>query len=165
MRIAIDVSQIIYPGGVAVYTKNLVENLLKIDRENEYVLFFSSLRRKCQMSNVKCQNHNLKLKTLKFPLTLLDILWNKLHILPIERLIGEIDIFHTSDWIEPPANCPKLTTIHDLTALLFPQEVHPKIAAVHKRKLAWVKKESDLIIAVSESTKKDIIRFYRYVSQ
>ena len=161
MRIAIDVSQIIYPGGVSVYTKNLVENLLKIDRENEYVLFFASLRRKMQNAKLKIKNCNAKckIKEFRFPPTFLDILWNKFHILPIERLIEEIDVFHTSDWIEPPANCPKITTIHDLTALLFPQEVHPKIAAVHKRKLAWVKKESDLIIAVSESTKKDIIRF------
>jgi hypothetical protein len=33
MRIAIDISQIVYGTGVSVYTKNLVENLLRIDKE------------------------------------------------------------------------------------------------------------------------------------
>lgn len=46
MRIGIDVSQMAYEQtGVGKYVRNLVNNLLKIDGENEYVLFFSSLRR------------------------------------------------------------------------------------------------------------------------
>ncbi|MBM3209524.1 glycosyltransferase family 4 protein [Candidatus Shapirobacteria bacterium] len=158
MKIGIDISQIVYGTGVSHYTQNLVENLLKIDEKNEYVLFFSSLRQRLtQISNLKTQNCNLKLKTYKFPPVLLDILWNKLHVLPIEKLIGKVDVFHTSDWTEPPSACRKVTTIHDLTPLLFPDETHPKIIAVHKRKLDWVKKEASLVIAVSENTKKDII--------
>lgn len=38
MKIAIDISQIVYGTGVSVYTKSLVENLLKIDEDNEYLL-------------------------------------------------------------------------------------------------------------------------------
>ena len=47
MKIGIDISQIVYEGtGVARYTKNLVENLLKIDKKNTYVLFGASLRKR-----------------------------------------------------------------------------------------------------------------------
>lgn len=161
MKIGIDISQIVYGTGVSVYTKNLVENLLKIDKKNEYVLFFSSLRKKYQKLNLKTQNQNLKLKTFKFPPTFLEFIWNRLHILPIESLIGKIDVFHTSDWTEPPAKCQKVTTIHDLSPLLFPNEVDPKIVTVHKRKLEWVKKESKLVIAVSQSTKNDIVKLLK----
>ena len=42
MRIGIDISQIDYHGGVAIYTQELVRNLVALDRENEYVLFGSS---------------------------------------------------------------------------------------------------------------------------
>ena len=38
MRVAIDISQIVYETGVSHYVKNLVTNLLKIDKENHYVL-------------------------------------------------------------------------------------------------------------------------------
>jgi len=47
MKIGIDISQTAYPAtGVANYLKNLVKKLLEIDQKNEYVLFFSSLRKK-----------------------------------------------------------------------------------------------------------------------
>lgn len=149
MRFGIDISQIIYGSGVSVYTKSLVENLLKIDRLNEYVLFFSSLRRRPPPFTNLC--------SFKFPPNFLDLIWNRLHIFPIEKFIGQIDIFHTSDWTEPPSKCPKVTTIHDLTPLLFPDETHPKIIATHKRRLAWVKKESKVIIVSSKTTKKDVM--------
>ena len=58
MRIGIDISQIAYEHtGVAGYLKRLVEELLRIDKENEYVLFFSSLRKKTQNSKLKTQNY------------------------------------------------------------------------------------------------------------
>lgn len=158
MKIGIDISQIVYGGGVGVYTQNLVENLLRVDQKNEYILFFSSFRKKPQTPNLKRQNSNLNFKTFKFPLAFLEILWNKLHIFSIEKFIGNVDVFHTSDWLEPPAKCAKVTTIHDLTPLLYPEDVHPKIREVHQRKLEWVRKESKLVIAVSKSTKNDIIK-------
>jgi len=162
MKIGIDISQIVYGTGVSVYTKNLVENLLKIDKENEYIFFFTSLRRKIQnpirQPADKIQNQNAKLKIFKIPPTLLEVLWNRLHILPVEKFIGEIDVFHSSDWTEPPVKkAVKVTTIHDLAVLRYPETFPPKIVEVHKRKLEWVKKETRLIIAVSESTKKDIV--------
>ena len=159
MKIGIDISQIIYEGtGVAELVRNLVENLLRIDKKNEYVLFFSSLRKnlKSQISNFKSTSQNLKIKTFRFPPILLDLLWNKLHILPIEWLIGDVDIFITSDWTEPPTvRAKKVTILYDLIVYKYPNETDRKIIEVQKRKLKWVKKESDLVLCISESTKKD----------
>ncbi|MGB9706964.1 MAG: glycosyltransferase family 4 protein, partial [Microgenomates group bacterium] len=124
---------------------------------------FSSLRKKFLISNFQflnksqIPNSQLKIKKFRIPPTLLEILWNRFHILPIENFIGEIDVFHTSDWTEPPAKCPKVTTIHDLAVLRYPESFPKKIVEVHKRKLALIKKETKMIIAVSESTKKDIV--------
>ena len=39
MNIGIDVTQVIYGTGVSWYTKKLVEELLKLDANNRYVLF------------------------------------------------------------------------------------------------------------------------------
>jgi len=161
------VSQIAYGGtGVAELVRNLVENLLRIDKKNEYVLFFSSLRRNFQFSSIRQaqdnfqSNPNVSIKTFKFPPSLLDFLWNKLHILPIEWLIGDVDVFITSDWTEPPTiKAKKATILYDLIVYKYPNETDRKIIEVQKRKLKWVKKESDLVLCISESTKKDAIDF------
>jgi len=171
MKIGIDISQIVFERtGVANYVRNLVENLVKIDKENEYVLFFSSLRRKLPSFFInELTNSRVKIREFKFPPTLLDFLWNRLHIFPIEWFIGGVDVFLSSDWVQPPTvKAKKVTVIHDLIALKYPEETHPRtefrlknliispnIVEIQKRRLKWVKKECDLIICDSEATKKD----------
>lgn len=155
MRIGIDISQIAYEKtGVSDYLRNLVEELLKIDKKNEYVLFFSSLRK--NLPKLSLGSSKVTIKRFRFPPTVLDLIWNKLHILPIERLIGKIDLFITSDWTEPPSNSKKATIIYDLVVYKNPEETDTKIIAVQKRKLDWVKKESDMVFCISEATRKDV---------
>jgi len=159
MKIGIDVSPIVYGSGVSIYIKNLVEALLRVDQENEYTLFFSSLRRRFAGLRVDgFARSRVKIRKFKIPPTALDWLWNKFHLAPIEWFIGKIDVFHSSDWAQPPAKRAKLiTTIHDLSFLRWPKTVHPKVLAAQKRRLKWVKKEADIVIAVSNATKKEIV--------
>lgn len=152
MKIAIDVSQIVYGTGVSSYTKNLVASLLSIDKENEYVLFGGAFRRRGEILETFPST-----RVFPIPPMAADIIWNRLHTLPIEKLIGETDVLHTSDWAEPPSNAFKVTTVHDLYPLKFPKMVHPNVLEVHKRKLYWVKKESKRIIVPSLSTKNDLV--------
>ena len=153
MRIGIDVSQVAHEKtGVAQFLEHLVRELVK-NKENEYILFFSSLRRKFPLS---ISSKNIKVRRFRFPPTFLDLMWNKLHILPIEKLIGPVDVFITSDWTEPPSKFPKATIIYDLTVYKTPNETDKKIIDVQKRKLAWVKKESKKIFCISEATKMDV---------
>lgn len=162
MRIGIDVSQMAYEGtGVANYLGGLIKGLLKTDKKNEYILFYSSLRKNFSWPvgefDLKASK-NVIIKKFKFPPTILDILWNRLHIMPIEDLIGEVDIFISSDWSQPPTRkAKKATILYDLIVYKFPQETDRKIVATQKRKLAWVKKECDLVLCISEATKKDAL--------
>lgn len=176
MKIGIDVSQLAYENtGVANYLYNLVNSLLKTDKENEYVLFYASLRKEFPISRFQFQNNQsrIKIKQFKIPPTILNIIWNKLHVFPIENFIGPIDIFITSDWTEPPVKrAKKATIIYDLIVYKYPKESHnktefnpfkliisPNIVSSQKQKLKWVKKESDLIFTISKSSKKDIEEF------
>ena len=165
MKIALDISQIAYGTGVSIYTANLVESLLKEDSKNTYVLFGSSLRARKTLKEFTSRLSkypNVEVKLFPFPPTLLEILWNRLHIFPIEKFIGEVDIFHSSDWLQPPVKNPatkKVTTVHDMVVYLFPASTHPKILKNQKRRLALVKKEIDLILADSETTKYDLEKF------
>ncbi len=162
MKIAVDISQIVYEGsGVARYTQNLVESLLHYDQKNEYIFFFSSLRRSL---NKEIENTIKKKQTLKkypFPPTLLDFIWNKLHIFPIDNLVGNVDLIITSDWTEPPSSTKKITIVHDLVYLTYPKTLPQQIRNVQTRRMNWVKKESALIIADSHSTKHDIIELLK----
>ena len=163
MRIGIDVSQIVYGTGVSTYTKNRVISLLKIDKKNHYVLFGTSLRNFAKLKNFQNElkgSANITFKFYRFPISFFEILWNKLHIIPIEKFIGDVDVFHSSDWLEPPAKfTKKITTIHDLVVYLFETSSHPKIVKNQKRKLELVKREESLIIADSKTTKDDVIKF------
>lgn len=160
MKIAIDISQAIYGTGVSVYTKNLVAALIKQHPEDGFVLFGGSLRRRQELYALAKKLKGTP-KIYPFPPTLMDFIWNSLHLVPVETFTGPVDIVHTSDWTEPPSKYPKVTTVHDLIPFKYPQTTTDSIRNAHKKKLAWVIRESKKIIAVSEATKKDLMSILR----
>ena len=160
MKIGIDISQIVYGTGVSVYTKNLVKSLLKINNEDEFLLFGGSLRQREALKDFissLSSFENVTGRVFFIPPKLADILWNKLHILSIDSLLGKVDVFHSSDWTQPPSNSAKVTTIHDFGFLKYPSTAHPKIASAMKGRFEWIKKDVDLIIAISKATKNDVV--------
>lgn len=161
MRIGIDISQIVYEGtGVAKYVREMVRALLAIDISNEYVLFGASLRQRhvfrTYVETVK-RKTKVTLVVAPIPPVVLDLFWNKLHIVPVEWFTGPLDVFWSSDWTQPPlAKARGVTTIHDLIALKYPGETDAGIVATHKRRLAQVAKECSAILCDSEATRKDV---------
>ena len=157
MRIGIDISQIVYQTGVSRYTAELVENLLKIDTENQYVLFAGSLRQRAIIrSFVAKLPRRVKLVMTPFSPKLADLIFNRFNF-PMNRFIGNIDIFHASNWTIPSLDCPLVTTIHDLTFIKYPEQHLPYYIAAHKRHLNRAKKRAAAIISVSQATKQDLI--------
>lgn len=171
MIIGIDISQTLYGTGVGNYVSYLVKEMVKTDSNDQFVLFFSSLRGMVpkDLSDLSKKHNNVSLKVFSIPPTLLDLFWNKLHVFPIEWFIGPVDVFLSSDWTEPPVkNAKKVTILYDFIVYKYPQESHnqtsfnlkslilkPNIVSVQKRKLKWVKKETQKILCISEATKKD----------
>lgn len=144
-----DISQIAHGGGVTTYTLNLAGQLSKLP-DLEMIYFYSSLR--------KPYHGGLKnVKKYRLPPTLFEMLFNRWRNVSIERFLGPLDVFHSSDWTQPPCSAKKVTTYHDVVPLKYPSWSHPKIVAVHKRRLYLVEKEIDMVIAVSNSTKKDLL--------
>lgn len=149
IRVGMDISQIVHQGGVASYTGNLAHEL-NLKKDLDMVFFFSSLRKKYKggLRNVK---------SYRLPPSIFEIFFNKIRNVSIEKFIGMVDIFHSSDWIQPPTNAIKVTTYHDVVPIKFPQWSHPSIVSVHKRRLNLVEKEIDIVIAVSNTTKNDLM--------
>ena len=167
MVIGIDISTICYQTGVSNYTLNLVRHLLKIDSKNQYKLFFSSLRQSLPPEVKEFTRHqNVTFYHFRLPPTLLQILWNQLRLFPIELFIGKCDIFHTSDWTQPPTLKAKtISTIHDLTPFLFPQWHHPKVIKAHKNKMKWASKKCVHFICVSKNTQNDLLKLFPNIKQ
>jgi len=163
MKIGIDISQIVHEGsGVAGYVRNLVKAILMLDKTNEYVLFGASLRKLDSIREyfqlVAGINPRVRLVAVPIPPTIMEFLWNTLHVMPVERLIGAVDVFWSSDWTQPPLIRAKgVTTIHDVSFLRYPETFTRTIADVHKRRLARVKQECSTIFCDSDATKNDVM--------
>ena len=149
IKVGFDISQLAHIGGVNTYTRNLSQELLKIS-DLEMIYFYSSLRKNLE-TNLK------NVKKFKLPPTFFELLFHNMRNISIEKFIGPVDVFHSSDWVQPPSKSRKVTTYHDVIPLKFPQWSHPKIVAVHKKRLEFVEKEIDMEIAVSKNTKKDLL--------
>lgn len=164
MRIGVDISQIVHEGtGVGRYVRRLVESLLRLDSQNEYVLFGASLRQRHRFyeffETIRKGRSNVQLTALPIPPTILELLWNKLQIIPIEWFIGKVDIFWSSDWTQPPlAKAFGITTIHDLSILKYPESFNHQIVAVQKRRLSLAKKTCQMFLCDSQATRQDVIK-------
>ncbi len=167
MIIGIDLCSVVYGTGVSNYTLNLVKNLIKKDRVNSYKLFFSSLRLSIPRDIENLAKYpNVKLYKFRLPITFLSLAWNRLRILPIELFIGKCDVFHTSDWTQPPTLWAKtLTTVHDLTPFLYPYWLHPQIVSTHLKKMYWAAKKCRHFICVSTNTKEDLLKIFSQIPE
>ncbi|PIU29466.1 MAG: glycosyltransferase family 1 protein [Candidatus Hydromicrobium americanum] len=168
MRIGIDISTILNHGqdiGAGRYIINLVRNLLKIDKENTYVLTgrYTSTEYLEIAYNLKkdFENNKIELKLYRTPQKKID-LWNRFKFPPIEFLGFKADILHCPDYLIPPTlNKNIVLTIHDLAFIRFPEfnfDWFIKKYTGEVKKNAYISRK---IIADSKSTRNDIVRFFK----
>ncbi len=159
MKIGIDISQVVYEGtGVARFTKGFINAILSFDTKNEWVFFFSSLRRSLapEIRNAIAKK-GFKLVMRRYPPTLFANLFTKIGF-KVESIDRSLDWFITSDWAEiPSSSIKKATIVHDLSYLRCPELVEKNVRNIQTDRLNRVKKESSLIFADSAATKKDLI--------
>lgn len=167
MRIGIDITPVIYQGsGICTYTRLLVTHLLKLKNSaHHFTLFASTLRGQkllWQYLDTLKSFDNFSVKILPVPPLATEVVWNKFHALPIDRLVKNLDLFHAWDWQQPPKGKLKIiTTIHDLTPLKFSSSHHQKTITVQKRRLNHVVAEADAIICDSNATRDDVIKLLK----
>lgn len=165
MRIGIDISQVVYEGfGVGRYVKEMVLSMTRLAPEHEYILFAGTLRQKTKLLQfvqlVKKHAPHVRSTIVPLPPTLLTILWNVLHIIPITWFIGPVDAFWSSDWTQPPLGGARgLTTIHDVSFLRYPESFPEVIISVQKQRLQRAMKENALFLCDSHATKRDVMEF------
>ncbi len=150
MRIGVDVRMFYYRmAGIGWYTVRLLTALAKIDEENEYIL----LQHRKQTETL-VQSPKFGRATIYAPAHHRFEQWP----LSLETRRLGLDLIHSPDFIPPLYNnIPAVITIHDLAFLLYPQFVTSESARYYGQVEEAVKRASR-VIAVSHSTKNDIIK-------
>jgi len=157
MRIGIDARMLgKEQTGIGLYIKNLIENIAKLDEENEYVLFL----RKKQFDEFKLPGKNFKKVLADYRWYSFSEQFQFLFKLYLKRL----DLMHFPSFNAPIFYFKKrVTTIHDLTPKYFPGHKMNSFFRKLASDIVFLRSilASERIIAVSEYTKKEILKFYK----
>lgn len=153
MRIAIDIRKI-NQFGIGTYIWNLIRNLGAVDTSNEYRLIGSD--RNFQELGPLPPNF----KQLAQPEQ--DAAWRDHLVLPMALRKHKVDIFHVTHHESPIAVPARLVvTIHDCVHILFPQENLSRFRNYQRYlRTKRVVNRADKVIAVSDSTKDDLINIF-----
>jgi len=154
VRIGIDARKL-HDFGIGTYIRNLLRQLAKIDQTTEFVVFcrpqdvpaLSSLGGNFRAVAEAAGNYSIS-EQLRIPLAL--------------RREG-VTLFHATHYVLPPlVPCRSVVTIHDCIHLMFPQYLPNRFALGYARaSMAYATRRATRILTVSESSKRDIIRFFR----
>ncbi len=158
MRIAVLADPIdTQSAGIYIYTLWILKGMTRIPQDNDYIV-------------VRPQSGEAfpNSKELIIPIKS----WIPMHarlrqIFSIPRAVAKekVDIVFEPAHFGPfnlPKHIKRVTVIHDLTPIMFP-EFHGSMSHwVQKLSLPRILRKADLVITVSESTRRDLIRLYPY---
>lgn len=165
MHIAIDISSLPYGTGVSVYAKELVLALKNLNTNHRFTLVAGALKNAEVIRGwFKSNNfpNNFNLKTIPIAPKFQNLLWTNLNLFPIENWIENVDLVHSLDWSLGIGKKPTLITVHDLFFLLAPDiQKHP-YQKVLKKRISKAKQANLSVIAVSKTTKNDLINLFDY---
>ena len=146
--------------GMEQYAFNLYKAISIIDKSNEYFIYFKHNGKILSPT----QNKNFRNIIIPAPLKFITPLWEQV-LLPRQLKNDTIQVYHSPYSIIPLfGDFKKVITVHDLTPFIYP-EYQKKITNLYLR--YWYRKSilsSDIIISVSENTKKDIIKLFNISS-
>ena len=153
MKIAIDATGAVGKRtGVGIYIYNLVEQLSKLDKDNDYLLYLNYFR----PGKTNPFKNNLRAATNRIPARVQRFLQNNCR-LPIEIFTGKIDLFHGPNYFIPPSKAKRIVTIHDLTFLRYPGTMVAGDAAYYGKYVPKSIEQADHVITISNSTKNGLV--------
>ncbi len=152
MRIGIDARKL-HDFGIGTYIRNLVRQLARMDHDTDFVLLcrpqdveaLASLGENFRPIVESAANYSVA-EQVRVPLAL--------------HREG-VTLFHAPHYVLPPlVGCPSVVTIHDCIHLMFPQYLPGRLAHFYARSaITLAGRRATRVITVSESSKRDILRF------
>jgi glycosyltransferase involved in cell wall biosynthesis len=146
-------------GGTEIYLRELLAALAELDQVNEY-LVFTNLETQSDLVP-KQANFHWKPQAVHARFRPARILWEQI-VLPFEAARYRLDVLFNPGFTAPAFSpCRQVTVFHDLQHKRHP-EYFRWFDLPFWRLLLWAAAHrSDRLIAVSEATRADLLRFYR----
>ncbi|MFH1354897.1 MAG: glycosyltransferase family 1 protein [Candidatus Omnitrophota bacterium] len=149
MKIGIDIrSTLKQRTGIGQYTLSLINNLARIDPVNKYLLYSRKkiIDRKRKLPKIPGENFHHRVDYFSFG---------------PEKLIKEVDVFHTSSYdLKKPKHAKLVLTIHDVIHKTFPSAHTKETIASIDRMLAEILPQTSVIITDSQTTKDDFLKWF-----
>ncbi|HEV3060775.1 MAG TPA: glycosyltransferase family 1 protein [Vicinamibacterales bacterium] len=152
MRIGIDARKL-HDFGIGTYIRNLLRQLARLDRDTDFVLLcrpddrdgLASLGENFRPVAETAGNYSIA-EQVRVPLALRR---------------EAVSLFHAPHYVLPPlVRCRSVVTIHDCIHLMFPQYLPSRAALAYARtSIALAARRATRVMTVSESSKRDILRF------
>ncbi len=140
--------------GINWYIYNLLRYLPTVGYQHRYTVFLGHKGTGQAFPEMKT-----KMTSLPTVNPVVRILWEQT-VQPMQVLRQSIDLLHSLAFVQPIfLPCPGIITIYDLSFILFPERLQP----LRRLYLHWgthySARKAQRIIAISASTKRDIIKF------
>ncbi len=144
--------------GIGRVTRELVRHMLREpDRPDLHLLY--AHRGPIRAVDALEVHNRIRVRRMPVSNRLALAAWHKVRLpIPIEALIGPVHVFHGPDFTLPPRLAAAgVLTVHDLTFMTRPQDAHPAQLRFLETTVPRCIDRARLIVAVSESTKRDLM--------
>lgn len=145
--------------GLGNYSRTLVKNLCHYYPENDYFLYTTGVKESDETS-LFLDDPDVSIRITE---ALFKAYW-RTYSIKSQLVKDSIELYHGLSH-EIPVNLRKkgirsVVTVHDLIFKYYPENYSATDRNIYDSKLRYACKNADRIIAISESTKGDIVKFY-----
>ena len=169
MVIAIDASRAVNESaGIGRYTQELVRHLLQIGSKHHFILIFTYWRANEDKEKIikSFQGKNVEIRRASIPGAMKETLWRKKSSL-FNQLYRGADVVLAPSFLEfkRGLKIPQVTVVHDMATFLFPSQRGKAVSKRLSDQTSMAIEGSKKVIAISENTKKDVIKVCQVESQ
>jgi glycosyltransferase involved in cell wall biosynthesis len=147
-------------GGIGRYVRELVGALAAADHESQYRLFIMGATTD---SLPPPPGSNFGWSPSRLTPTWFARLWQRARLpIPVERWVGDVNLFHATDFVLPPTRrrTKTLLTVHDLSFVRVPESASPSLKRYLDAVVPRSAHRADHVLADSQATKNDLIALY-----
>jgi glycosyltransferase involved in cell wall biosynthesis len=158
VRIVLDVSPLSHPRtGVGNYIRGSLVGLAEVGG-HDVVAFAPASRRGKHEIETSLDGIGVERRLPVLPAAhAVRTVWSRLGRPAAERVVGDFDVLHFSDWMYPPQRSGiRSTMIHDLVPVHFPEWVHARTRRMHGAKYRNSARSCDVVIVNSRFTGDDV---------
>lgn len=143
------------------YTVNLIKELLKLDKENTYKIFYIAFREGLdKIPDVSMHPHAENL-ICRIPGRILNFTWDHFGLLKGETLVGDTDIYHCTSADMPVWKKTKsVMTLHGFHQEAVPEFFDKEWALLTRKIYRTSIQRADFFIAVSKKIKEEAVQFF-----